>query len=79
MRRCPADETDSLTSLFEFLTDQEKASYGANWRLRYRENPEKFRRVVADLRAEKREGKSIKSFAAVANLRWNEFTPRTAR
>lgn len=72
-------EENDLFNLFEYFTREEISAYGANWRLRYRECPDKFARVVADLHNTKQEGKAIKSYAAIANIRWNEFTPRTKR
>lgn len=74
-----SEETETINELFSFFTTTEQSTYGANWRLRYREAPEKLKRVVADLRTEKQEGKTIRSYAAIANLRWKEFAPRTAR
>ena len=72
-------EDNAVFSLFEYFTPEERSCYGANWRLRYRESADKFRRVVADLHAEKQEGRPIASYAAIANIRWNEFAPRTKR
>ena len=72
-------ERDALERLFSLFTSEEQTAYGANWRLRYRESADKFIRVVADIESAIREGSELISAAAVANIRWREFQPRTIR
>jgi len=72
-------ERDALDRLFSLLSQDERIAYGANWRLRYRECADKFVRVVSDIESAIREGCQMLSVAAVADIRWREFQPRTVR
>lgn len=72
-------EREELKKLLDFFTPSERSAYGANWRLRYRECPDKFRRVADEIRVMVAENQKVKSYAAVANHCWNEFAPKTTR
>lgn len=72
-------EAKAMRFLSELFSPEEYSAYGANWRLRFRECPDKFRRVVDDLVETAKSGNRVVSYAAIANIRWNEFAPRTTR
>jgi hypothetical protein len=74
-------EEEAIFELTGYFTPDECSAYGANWRLRYRECPEKFKRLLADLDHSRRcpGKKRTQSWAAIANIRWNQLKPETKR
>lgn len=54
----------------------ETKQYGKQWRMSYREDPDRAERAYLDALADLKEGRIAKSFGATWRLRWNEFASR---
>ncbi len=68
-------EDEALARLFDLMTGEEIVRFAGSWRSRYRESPSKFMRVLADLELSHKEGgHDIRSYSAVGNVLWKEFT-----
>ncbi len=74
-------EEEAMFELTGYFSPDECSAYGANWRLRYRECPEKFKRLLLDLDHSRRcpGKKRTQSWAAIANIRWHQLKPETKR
>lgn len=62
-----------LEQCFKRLGKDEMAHCGSRWRRRIKENPDKMRRVLADVRAMQKEGMAIKNPGAYAEDLWKRF------
>lgn len=69
----PLSEDGLMARCRELFGEQIMAAYGANWRIRARQNPGKLDRVLNDTLAAKKEGRIKTIPAAYANDAWGRF------
>jgi len=72
-RKSRLGEKEWLLDLGYVVGPKEMANWGGRWRNRYRENPDKARRVLAELRSMARENKITRNAGACADDLWKRF------
>jgi len=66
-------EREFLQRLGEITGPKEMANWGGRWRNRYRENPGKAIRVLAELKSMHKEGSIVRNAGAAADDLWRRF------
>ena len=72
-RKSRLGEREWLQDLGYIVGPKELANWGGRWRNRYRENPDKARRVLAELRSMAREKRITRNAGACADDLWKRF------
>lgn len=68
-----AGENEALQRLEKLLSANDMTNWGGTWRLRFRENPEKFNRVWNGIDEDIKNGKEIEKVGGYANDLWKRL------
>jgi len=72
-------ERDFLERFREATSESEMANWGGRWRNRYRADPDKAQRVIAELESMHKEGRIHSNAGACANDLWDRFASNAIR
>jgi hypothetical protein len=73
----PVAETDLRAEMIEIFGKEDADEFGGTWTLRWRENVEKYQRVIAEVREMIKTHRIHTTISGTANDLWNRWRPKT--